>query len=412
MIIENRDQTMNDSNRGFGVRRGTQRRGAQGGFPARRGTQGRFLLQALLLLPLGLWGCGGGAQAEGADEGAGYTRVINVQVSTVELEVFTEVIRLTGTVQADRNVVISAEESGVIREIIVDKGNRVRAGQAMFRMDDKLLKAQVEQAGALSNLAQETWERRKRLFEEDQVGSELAYLEAKYAAEQAAANLNLLEERLSRTVIRAPITGILDSREIEVGTMVGVGTPVARIVDPDPLKITAGVPERYAIDVRAGTEATVTFDVLPEELFQGQISYVGSVVDPGNRTFPVELRLPNPGGLIKPEMVANVELVRRTLDEAMVIPQESLMRVEEGYIVFVVENDGGVDLVRSRPVELGTAQQNEVVILSGIEPGERLIVVGQRKAHRGGAANRCRRGSGHRGGGEVRAYHDQTTGKR
>ena len=310
-----------------------------------------------------------------------------MEVSRVELETFTEIIRLTGTVQADRDVVISAEESGVIREILVDKGNRVRTGQAMFRMDDKILKAQVEQARALSNLAQETWDRRKRLYEEDQVGSELAYLEAKYAAEQAAANLNLLEERLARTVIRAPITGILDSREIEVGTMVGAGTPVARIVDADPLKITAGVPERYALDVRTGSEATVTFDVIPEEIFRGQISYVGSVVDPGSRTFSVELRLPNPGGLIKPEMVANVEVVRRTVDEAMVIPQEALVRVEEGYIVFVVEKEGGADLVRSVPVELGAAQQNEVVVLSGIEPGDRLIVVGQQTVAAGDRVN-------------------------
>ena len=310
-----------------------------------------------------------------------------MEVSRVELETFTEIIRLTGTVQADRDVVISAEESGVIREILVDKGNRVRTGQAMFRMDDKILKAQVEQARALSNLAQETWDRRKRLYEEDQVGSELAYLEAKYAAEQAAANLNLLEERLARTVIRAPITGILDSREIEVGTMVGAGTPVARIVDADPLKITAGVPERYALDVRTGSEATVTFDVIPEEIFRGQISYVGSVVDPGSRTFSVELRLPNPGGLIKPEMVANVEVVRRTVDEAMVIPQEALVRVEEGYIVFVVEKEGGADLVRSVQVELGAAQQNEVVVLSGIEPGDRLVVVGQQTVAAGDRVN-------------------------
>jgi RND family efflux transporter MFP subunit len=367
---------MNDSSSGSG---------------ARRGSQGRLPLSAFLLLPLGLWGCGGGAQAEGADENAGYTRVINVEVSRVELETFTEVIRLTGTVQADRDVVISAEESGVIREIMVDKGNRVRAGQAMFRMDDKLLKAQVDQGRALSNLAQETWDRRKRLYEEDRVGSELAYLEAKYASEQAAANLNLLEERLARTVIRAPISGILESREIEVGTMVRVGTPVARIVDTDPLKITAGVPERYAIDVQTGTEAAVTFDVLPEEAFQGQISYVGRVVDSKHRTFPVELRLPNPGGLIKPEMVANVEVVRRTLDEAMVIPQEALIRVEEGYIVFVVEKgvetEGDVELVRSRPVELGAAQQNQVVILSGIEPGDRLIVVGQQTVAAGDRVN-------------------------
>ena len=387
MIIENRDQTMNDSTSGSRLHRGPKGRSPQRRSARNRSPQRRLPLSALLLLPLGLWGCGGGAQAEGADEGAGYTRVINVEVSRVELETFTEIIRLTGTVQADRDVVISAEESGVIREILVDKGNRVRTGQAMFRMDDKILKAQVEQARALSNLAQETWDRRKRLYEEDQVGSELAYLEAKYAAEQAAANLNLLEERLARTVIRAPITGILDSREIEVGTMVGAGTPVARIVDADPLKITAGVPERYALDVRTGSEATVTFDVIPEEIFRGQISYVGSVVDPGSRTFSVELRLPNPGGLIKPEMVANVEVVRRTVDEAMVIPQEALVRVEEGYIVFVVEKEGGADLVRSVPVELGAAQQNEVVVLSGIEPGDRLIVVGQQTVAAGDRVN-------------------------
>ena len=107
----------------------------------------------------------------------------------------------------------------------------------------------------MADLAKETWDRRKRLFEEDQVGSELAYLEAKYASEQATANLNVLEERLARTTIRAPIDGILDSREIEVGNMVAPGTPVARIVDNNPVKITAGVPERYAADVRTGAEA-------------------------------------------------------------------------------------------------------------------------------------------------------------
>ncbi len=71
-------------------------------------------------------------------------------------------------------------------------------------------------------------------------------------------------------------------------------------------------------------------------------------MNPRNRTFPVELRLPNPGGIIKPEMVANIEMVRRTLDEAIVVPQEALVRVEDGYVVFVVENEGGVDVVRSQ----------------------------------------------------------------
>lgn len=337
---------------------------------------------SLLVVPLLVWGCGG-AQAEGAAEDAGYTRVLNVEVTDVAARDFTEIIRLTGTVQADKDVVVSAEENGVIRVIEVDKGRYVEAGQPIFRMDDELLQAQVEQARAVANLAQETWERRKRLFEEDQVGSELAYLEAKYSAEQTAANRKLLEERLARTVIRAPISGILDSRLIEVGTLVAAGTPVARIVDTNPVKITGGVPERYATDVETGTAASVSFDVVPGEVFEGRISYVGAVVNPGNRTFPVELTLPNPGGLIKPEMVANVELVRRTLENAIVVPQEAVIRVEDGYVAFVVEREGEVELVRSRPVELGPAQRNEVVILSGLEPGERLVVVGQQSVAAG-----------------------------
>ncbi len=148
----------------------------------------RFLgaVGALFLIPA-LWGCGGGAQAGAAEEGA-FTRLINVEVHEVRPSSFSEIIRLTGTVQANRDVVVSAEESGVVREILAEKGNRVRVGEPLFRLDSELLEAQVAQARAQSSMAQETWERRRRLFEEDQVGSELVYLEARYTAEQAAAN--------------------------------------------------------------------------------------------------------------------------------------------------------------------------------------------------------------------------------
>jgi RND family efflux transporter MFP subunit len=226
-------------------------------------------------------------------------------------------------------------------------------------------------------MARETWERRKRLYEEDRVGSELMYLEAKYAAEGAAASLKLLEVRLERTVIRAPISGVLDSREIEIGSMVGAGTPVARIVDNNPVKITAGVPERYAADVRAGAKAVVTFDVLQDQEFPGTISYVGAAVNPGNRTFPLELVLRNPGGFIKPEMVANVAVTRKTHENVIVIPQEAVVRTEEGFIVFVVVETGGAFLIESRGVELGAAQENRIMVDSGLQPGDELVVVGQ-----------------------------------
>ena len=171
-------------------------------------------------------------------------------------------------------------------------------------------------------------------------------------------------------------------RYVEVGTMVSVGTEVARVVSLDPIKIVAGVPERYAAEVQKDGQAVVEFPVLSEE-FEGAVNYVGSTVNPKNRTFVIELVMENPGGLIKPEMVANLKLVRYSWDEAVVIPQEALVRVAEGYIVFIVE--GGVAVARQ--VQLGASQQNVVMIESGLEPGDQLVVAGQQQGAAGDRVN-------------------------
>jgi membrane fusion protein (multidrug efflux system) len=352
-----------------------------------RGSLRGVLLGALLT---GVASCGGDAEAvNGGRDGVlveGTARVINVETTTVELQEFVELIRLTGIVLADQDVTISAQESGVIRHILVDKGTAVREGQALFQIDDDILQSQVQEATAQVALANETWERRKRLYEEDQVGSELAYLEAKYNAEQSGARLAMLKTRLGRTVIRAPISGVLETRIVEVGTMVNVGTDVARVVSLDPIKVAAGVPERYAADVAVGTLATVRFDVLNLSN-EGAIGYVGATVDSGNRTFPIELVMANPDHTIKPQMVANVAVVRRMLSDVIVVPQEALVRVEAGFVAFVVEGTGQGAVVVSRSVTAGASQQNRVVIEEGLEPGDRLIVVGQQQVSAGDRVN-------------------------
>lgn len=346
----------------------------------------RFKAFVLTLL-VGAGACGGDAEAGGASGKAGVlvegtSRVINVEISTVETRDFAERIILIGTVVAGQDVTISAQEAGVIRRVVVEKGAVVTVGQRLLEIDDAVLRSQVDEATAQASLANETWERRKRLYEEDQVGSELAYLEAKYGADQASARLATLQTRLRRTVIRAPIDGFLENRLVEVGSMVSVGTHVARIVSIDPVKVVAGVPERYARDVTVGASARVVFDVLDISA-DHTISFVGATVNAQNRTFLVELEMPNPDGAIKPQMVANLGLVRQTIEDAIVIPQEALVRVEEGYVVFLVEGDGDAAVVLSRAVELGHSQRNEVVIEAGLSPGERLIVVGQRQVTAG-----------------------------
>jgi RND family efflux transporter MFP subunit len=153
------------------------------------------------------------------------------------------------------------------------------------------------------------------------------------------------------------------------------------------VKIMGGVPERYAADVRRGAEARITFDVFPGETYTAPVTFVGSTVNAQNRTFPVEVVMPNPKGLIKPEMVANVSLARRELTDAVVVPQDALIRVENGYIVFVAAERGGSVVAEARPVELGPSRRNLVVVASGLESGERIVVVGQKSVAAGDRLN-------------------------
>jgi membrane fusion protein (multidrug efflux system) len=339
--------------------------------------------------PIAVAGCGG-AEADatdGAGPAAEFVRVINVETQRVVPQSFVDDIRLTSAVLANQDVMVAAEESGVIRELFVDKGRRVSEGDPIARIDDRLLSAQFEQAQAAASLASQTWERRKRLWEDDQVGSEIAYLESKYAAEQNAANARALEERLARTVIRAPFSGMIEERHVEIGSMVNPGQSVVRLVDLNPVKVVAGVPERYATDVAVGAVATLTFDVLGDEIFSAPIHYVGSTVEASTRTFMIEVIVANDEGMIKPQMVANMSVTRRQVVDAVVVPQDALVRVEKGYVAFVVSewNEGTVAEVR--PVMLGPTRNNLVVIEEGIEAGELLVVVGQKSVADGDRVN-------------------------
>ncbi|MDE0806243.1 MAG: efflux RND transporter periplasmic adaptor subunit [Longimicrobiales bacterium] len=352
-----------------------------------------FYFKILLLFWVFIYGCGGSPEAEYSirvkEQGIlieGSARLVNVEALRLDLQSFTEMINLTGVAVADQDVTISAQESGVVLNINLEKGSSVVKDQKLFKIDDQILKNQVGEARAAANLAKETWARRKNLFEDDQVGSELAYLQAKYAAEQADARLAILQVRLANTVIRAPIDGVLEDRMVEVGTMVNIGRDVGRIVSLSPIKVVAGVPERYALDVSVGTRAIAIFDVLGLSS-EGVISYVGATVDPSNRTFKVELEMDNPNAMIKPEMIANVNVVRKSFVDVIVIPQEALVRTENGYVVYLVDRVDREFRAVSRPVKLGPSQENRVVIESGLNAGEQLIVVGQTLVSNGDIVN-------------------------
>jgi membrane fusion protein (multidrug efflux system) len=328
--------------------------------------------------------CGPSGQAsEAAEADGGFVKVVNVEIVSVAPSDFTTYIRLTGEAEAMNDVIVSAEETGVIERFYVEKGEFVRRGAPLAKIRDRVLRSLVEEAEASARLAAERYERQRRLWEDEEIGSEIAYLEAKYQAELQAARVNNLKARLERTTLVAPISGIFDEKYVDAGEMVAPGTPVARVVEVDRIKITGGVAERFAATVQLGDSARIHFDIMSGQEFGGVIGYVGSAVDERNRTFPIEIVMENPGRVIKPQMVANVEIANRQLQGAVVAPQTAILRTEDGYQVFVAAERDGTLYAETRPVRLGPSYANQTVIEEGLQEGDKLIVRGQQLVEAG-----------------------------
>lgn len=343
----------------------------------------------VLALTVGVAGCGGadGAEPERADENAADERLVNVEVMEVQPAAFTHYIQVVGTVEAQRDVRVSAEEGGVVQSVLAARGERVRPGQPLIRLDAGVLSAQLDQAASQAALAEETWQRHRQLWEQDSVGTEMAYLQARYNSQTARAQARVLSERMDRTVIRAPIAGILDDRLVEVGSLVSPGTPVARILDVDTVEVVGGVPERYAADIEQGAEVAVAVTALGGREYTGAVDFVGSSVDGGSRTFGVEVTVPNPGLGIKPGMVVDIQIARRTIEDALAVPRHTVIRREAGYIVYVAVPVEGGWRAEARPVVPGASRGQLVVIEDGLKAGDRVLTVGQQRVAEGDALN-------------------------
>jgi RND family efflux transporter MFP subunit len=312
-----------------------------------------------------------------------FERVVNVVAIEVEPRQFTSTIRVTGSVQALFDVTVAVEEGGIVETFLVGKGARVERGQPIARIDSEMLAAQLEEAKAGARLAQEQWERQQRLWEDQEIGTELAYIQARETAAMRAATVRTLETRLAKKTIRSPVEGIFEEYWFELGEFAMPGAPFARIVSIDEVKIVGGVAERFAGDIRRGTEVEITIDNCPDAGCTAEITFVGDTVNPDSRTFAVEVTLPNPDRLMKPGMIANLVILTGRIDDAIVVPQEAVVRSELGYQVFTVEQEGGRDVARAREVELGPAREDLIVITTGLTAGDRVITVGQLKLGNG-----------------------------
>jgi RND family efflux transporter MFP subunit len=302
------------------------------------------------------------------------TRLVAVETMLAETGSFNDYIRVTGVAEAFEDAIVSSESSGRILEI-AELGTSFKKGEIIARMDDRLIRAAYDAAKTGFDFAQDTFNRLSVLYA-DSIISTQDLNGARTQRDQAKAQLDQISKQLEDATIKAPFDGRVESRFVRTGELINPGMPVVRLVNNSSVKISAGVPERFARDVREGTPVMVNFRSNGQSEYQSSVSFAGFTIDPDTRTFTVEVKIENKEGWIKPEMVADLQILRRVIDEAVIIPRTAVVRDESGVNVFVSRQHNGSKVASLIPIETGSASGGLIQVLSGLEPGEEVVITG------------------------------------
>ncbi|MBT8288427.1 MAG: efflux RND transporter periplasmic adaptor subunit [Bacteroidia bacterium] len=294
-------------------------------------------------------------------------------------QVFTHYLELQGNVSTKKNLVIYPEYSGVLTHVYVTEGKEVYKGQILAKIDDGGLSQQLSQLEIQADLARTTFERQKRLWEQN-IGSEIQYLQAKSNYEAQTKAVNQMKEQIGKTTVRAPFSGTIDDVITEQGSVVMPGQSMLfRIVNLDDMYIETDVPERFVLDVKKGKDVMVEFPVLDRKI-NTKVKQAGNFINPANRTFKVEIGIPNSDGLIKPNLTAKLKINDYTNEKAILIPMSIISEDAEGnqYVYTIVEKAGNKGIAKRSIITTGKTQGDFIEVLSGIEGGQEIIDEGAR----------------------------------
>ena len=304
---------------------------------------------------------------------------------TAKKEVFHHFVELQGDVQTKQNVLVYPETPGTLEKVFVTEGQKVSKGQVLAKIDDGGLQEQVAQLEATTALAQTTFERQKRLWDQ-KIGSEIQYLQAKTSYESQKNTLKQLKIQLGKSTIKAPFSGIVDDVIKDEGTVVapGPGAELFRIVNLSNMYIEAAVPENYITNVTKGKNVEVYFPVLGEKI-NAKVRQSGNFINPANRTYQIEIAIPNSKNNIKPNLTAKLKINDYTNKEAILIPQSIISENASGeQYVYIIKNEKGNEGVATQTVvKTGKTQGDVIEILEGISTGDKLIEAGARSVKDG-----------------------------
>lgn len=303
---------------------------------------------------------------------------------TAKSEMFNHFLELQGSVETKQNIVVTPEVGGIITRVYVKEGQNVSKGQLIATIDDGGLSQQKAQLEIQADLAKTTFERQKRLWEQ-KIGSEIQYLQTKSQYEGLQKSIAQINTQLAKNNVRAPFSGIIDDVITEQGNVAAPGqTPLVRLVNLSDMYIKTDVPESYITSITKGKTVEILFPVLGKTV-TSEIRQSGNFINPANRTFDVEIAVPNKDRSIKPNLTARLKINDYTNPEAILIPQSVISENAEGQQYVYVLTDKNEDKATAKQIiiETGKTQGDYIEVLSGLENDMEIVDEGARSVKDG-----------------------------
>jgi membrane fusion protein (multidrug efflux system) len=330
----------------------------------------------------------------GKEGGKDQMQSVLVATTPILSQDFNHFIELQGKVESESVSYITPRAGGgQVKALFIKRGDRVRKGQIILQLDNSLIKQSaaaasqnLETVKAQAALAKNVYEKQKNLWEQN-IGSEIQLMTAKTNADATASQLRaateqlgMVKDQLAYTSVYSDVDGVAEEVNVKVGELFG-GAGQVKIVNTEKLKLTSLVPENYAGKIKVGSEASLYFPDI-QKTVETKLGVVGTVIDPLNRSFYVEAKLPIDKNF-RPNQLVQVKIKDYTKKNAVIIPINIVQNDDKGKFIFVAVTENGKLMARKKAITIGEFYGNNIEILAGLTVGEQIITEGYQSLYDG-----------------------------
>lgn len=300
-----------------------------------------------------------------------------VEVLTVKDTTFSHYLEIQGNVDTNQNILVQPEMPGTLISLNVKAGQSVQTGQILGKVDDGGMSQQLASIQTQYELAKTTFERQKRLWDQ-KIGSEIQYLQAQTQMISLSKSVNQMKAQIAKTLIKAPFNGVVDEVFVERGQVVAASPQgLMRIVNLSQMYVSTAIPEAYVGKVKVGTPVQAAITSIGKE-YQGKIRQVAKTINPANRSFGIEVSVPNPQGLLRPNQVAKLKIVDYTKASAITVPTNIIQQDANSnkFVYIITEAKSNAGVAKKVMIKVGQNANNVTEIISGLNKGDVIVTEG------------------------------------